>query len=481
MLSTLRRTFSTLTTDLCVIGGGPGGYTASIRAAQRGIKTICVENNKLGGTCLNVGCIPSKILLNSAHLIEESREKFDKYGVNAGRVSFDINKLMKTKDGIIRGLNQGIHALYKKNKVNFVQGKASFVDQNTVCIDGNKDNLIKSKNFIIATGSTIAPLPGNIIPIDEKRILSSTGALSLKEVPKVLNVIGGGVIGLELGSAYKNYGSKVNIIEFMDSVLPNFDKEVSAAVARILRKKGINLYLGTKVVGGGYINDGSQVEIKTESRAKPVKKDKLTSDYLLISTGRLSNTKGLNLQEIGIQMAKRGGKILVNKNYQTNISNIYAIGDVIPGLMLAHKAEEDAVFVADYLAGIHQPNEENGLIPSVVYTTPEIAFVGMTEEEIKKKKISYKKAKIPFLANSRARAVKSTEGFVKILCEKATGKILGAHIIGPNAGEMIHECAVAMKFGATDKDITDVCHAHPCFSEAIKETALLSSFKSINF
>lgn len=481
MLSTFSKPFSTLATDLCVIGGGPGGYTAAIRAAQRGIKTVCVEFNKIGGTCLNVGCIPSKILLNSAHLIDETKHSFGKYGVNAGNVSFDINKLMKQKTQITSGLGKGILGLFKKHKVQYVNGKAKFVDQNTISINGDSNNLIKSKNFIIATGSKTAPLPGNIIPCDEKRILSSTGALSLKEVPKVLNVIGGGVIGLELGSAYKSYGSQVNVVEFQNNVLPNFDKEVSNTVARILRKKGINLYLGTKVVSGGYKND-NEIEICTESRTSPVKKEKLSSDYLLICTGRLSNTTELNLKAIGVEVQKRGAKITVNRNYQTTLKHIFAIGDCIPGLMLAHKAEEDAVYVADFIAGIkHEHHPTDGLIPSVVYITPEVAFVGMTEEEIKKKKIAYKKAKAPFMANSRARAVNSVDGFVKILCEKATGKILGAHIIGPNAGEMIHECAAAMKFGATDKDMTEICHGHPCFSESIKEACLASSFKSINF
>ena len=477
MLSAFSKPFSTLMSELCVIGGGPGGYTAAIRAAQRGIKTVCVEYNKIGGTCLNVGCIPSKILLNAAHLLDESKHSAQ-FGVESKQTTFDIQKLMKYKNKTSASLSNGIKGLFKKYNVKYINGKAKFLDRSTVNINGDNQNLIKSKYFIIATGSKTAPLPGNIIPYDERRILSSTGALSLKEVPKVLNVIGGGVIGLELGSAYKSFGSDVNIIEFQNNVLPNFDKEVSNTVARILKRKGINLHLGTKVVAGGYVNPNS-ISIKTESRATPIKTSTLLSDYLLICTGRLSNTEGLNLSKIGVELTKRGNKIIVDDNYQTTVKNIYAIGDCIPGLMLAHKSEEDGIFVADYLSGIQ--HTEKTLIPSVVYITPEVAFIGKTEEELKKEKIPYKKAKFPFAANSRARAVSQTEGFVKILCKQSNGKIIGAHIIGPNAGEMIHEIAVAMKFGATDKDITEVCHAHPCFSEAIKEACLMSAFKPINF
>ena len=472
MLSSIIRTFSTF--DLCVIGGGPGGYTAAIRAAQRGLKTVCIDGNKLGGTCLNVGCIPSKILLNGAHLYHQAKTSLPRYGVNIGNVSFNIQKLMQRKDIIVKGLNKGIEGLFMKNKVCFIKGYAKFKDTNTVVVN---DKDISSKNFIIATGSYSANLPGGVLPVDEKKVISSTGALSLKEIPKRLTVIGGGVIGLELGSVYRCLGSHVDVIEYFDKILPPFDNEISRTLAFILKKQyGFNFHLGNKVIAGKYVNN--QVEVVAQDKRDKNKIKKFVSDYVLIATGRRPNTKNLGLSRINIKTDKIG-RISVNSNYQTKHKNIYAIGDCIPGMMLAHKAEEDAVNAVDYISGI-KPTTSNHLIPSVVYTSPEVASIGMSEEEIKKKKISYKKGKFPFIANSRARAVNEVNGFVKVLCEKKTGKILGVHMIGGNASEMIHEVAVAMKFGATDKDIANICHGHPTFSEAFKEACLMSSFKAIN-
>ena len=479
MISTTLKLFSTLNVDLCVIGGGPGGYTSAIRGAQRGLKTLCLDGNKLGGTCLNVGCIPSKILLNGSHLLHQTHTVFPQYGIEFdGKVKLNLSKFMKRKDIIVKGLNKGIETLFKKNKVSYINGFGSFLDSHTVCVNNDTKNIIKSKNFIIATGSTSANLPGGILPTDEKRVISSTGALSLKEVPKRLTVIGGGVIGLELGSFYRNLGAPVDIIEYLDKIVPNFDSEISRTLNFILKRHyGFNFYLGNKVIGGKYVNAKSQVEITAQDKKNPKKISKFISDYVLVSTGRRPNTKNLGLNNISIK-PDRIGRILVNENCQTIHKHIYAIGDVIPGIMLAHKAEEDGIHAVDHICGISSQN--NHLIPSVVYTSPEVAFIGMTEDEIKKKKIPYRKGKFPFVANSRARAVGDTNGFVKVLCEKEKGKILGVHMIGPNVSEMIHECAVAMKFGATDKDIVEVCHGHPTFSESIKEACLMSSFKSIN-
>ena len=451
--------------DVTVIGGGPGGYVCAIRSSQLGLKTACIESREtLGGTCLNIGCIPSKSLLNLSENFHKAKN-FEKFGIETGEIKLNLEKMMKSKDKAVTVLTKGVEFLLKKNKVTYFKGTGSFKNQNQISIINNKEETtIETKNTIISTGSEPVSLRG--IEFDEEKILSSTGALSISKLPKKMVVVGGGYIGLEMGSVWSRLGTEVQVIEFLDHITPEMDKEISTEFMKILKKQGIKFELKTKVEK--IIKSKNGVIIETFS--KEGKKNKFEADVVLISVGRRPYTKNLNLEKMGVELDKRGS-VKVNKNFQTNIKNIYAIGDVIEGPMLAHKAEEEGIAVAELISG--QSGHVNyDTIPGVVYTSPEVASIGKTEEQLKEKGINYKIGKFPFLANSRAKVIDESEGFVKILADSTTDKVLGVHIIGQHAGEMIAEMSVAMEFGASSEDIARTCHAHPTFSEAIKEAAL---------
>ncbi len=451
--------------DVTVIGGGPGGYVCAIRSSQLGLKTACIESRgTLGGTCLNIGCIPSKSLLNLSENFHKAKN-FEKFGIETGEIKLNLEKMMKNKDKAVTILSKGVEFLLKKNKVTYFKGTGSFKNQNQISIINNKEETtIETKNTIISTGSEPVSLRG--IEFDEEKILSSTGALSISKLPKKMVVVGGGYIGLEMGSVWSRLGTEVQVIEFLDHIIPEMDKEISTEFMKILKKQGIKFELKTKVEK--IIKSKNGVIIETSS--KEGKKNKFEADVVLISVGRRPYTKNLNLEKMGVELDKRGS-VKVNKNFQTNIKNIYAIGDVIEGPMLAHKAEEEGIAVAELISG--QSGHVNyDTIPGVVYTSPEVASIGKTEEQLKEKGINYKIGKFPFLANSRAKVIDESEGFVKILADSTTDKVLGVHIIGQHAGEMIAEMSVAMEFGASSEDIARTCHAHPTFSEAIKEAAL---------
>ena len=457
-----------------VIGGGPGGYVCAIRLSQLGIKTACVESkDTLGGTCLNIGCIPSKNLLNFSEKFY-SAKNFSNLGIEVGKIKLNLDKVMKNKDKAVDALTKGIEFLFKKNKVTYYKGIASLKSSNQISVASskNKEIIIETENVIISTGSEPASLPG--IKFDEKVIVSSTGALSLNTVPKKMVVIGGGYIGLEMGSVWSRLGSEVHVIEFLDHITPGMDKEISKEFMKILQKQGINFHLETKVESIKKNNKG--VIILTSDKNK--KKINFNCDVALISVGRKPNTKNLNLSSVGVVLDEKN-RIKTDKNFKTNIKNIYAIGDVIEGPMLAHKAEEEGIAVAELLAG--QSGHVNyDVIPGVIYTSPEVASVGKTEEQLKELKVKYKVGKFPFLANSRAKAINEPEGFVKILADEKTDKVIGVHIIGPHAGEIIAEMAIAMEFGASSEDIARTCHAHPTFSEAVKEAALSVDKRAIH-
>lgn len=453
--------------DLIIIGAGPGGYVAAIRAAQLGLKTACIEKRStLGGTCLNVGCIPSKALLHSSEKFEEAQSHLAEHGVKVGKVELDLKTLMARKDKVVDGLTKGIAGLFKKNKVTGITGSARIVKPGEVVVSADgKDTSYTADNIIIATGSAVTPLHG--VEIDEDRIVSSTGALSLTKVPKHLVVVGGGYIGLEMGSVWRRLGSKVTVVEFLDAIVPNMDGEVGKAMHKTLAKQGMEFKLGTKVTGAKATK--TKVALTVEPAAGG-DAETIDCDIVLVSIGRVPFTANLGLAEIGVEMDKRG-VIQVDNNFKTNIDGIYAIGDVIPGPMLAHKAEEEGIACVERLAG--QATHINyDAIPSVVYTWPEAASVGKTEEQLKDAGIDYNKGNFPFMANSRARANGDSEGFVKILADAATDEVLGVHIIGPDAGTMIAELALAMEFGASSEDIARTCHAHPTLNEAVKEAAL---------
>ena len=462
--------------DLLVIGGGPGGYVCAIRAAQLGLKTACIESRgTLGGTCLNVGCIPSKSLLNSSELFSKAKNNFDSIGIETGNIKLNLKKMMTNKSKSVQILTKGVEFLFKKNKVSYIKGKGVLFSKNDVVVyqDGKKTSY-KSKNVVIATGSSSTSLPG--IKIDEKNIISSTGALSLEMVPKNLVIIGGGYIGLEMGSVWARLGSKVTVIEFLDHIIPGMDREVSKEFEKILKKQGIQFKLNTKVTGVKISAGKTMVEFSNNDTKV---KENLECDKVLVSVGRRPYTEGLNLSKIGVKKDEKG-RIVINGKFQTSVTNIYAIGDVIKGPMLAHKAEEEGIAVAEILAG--QSGHVNyDVIPGVIYTSPEVATVGKTEEELKKLKIDYKVGKFPFLANSRAKVNNESEGFVKILADSRTYKVLGVHIIGPHCGDMIAEMALAMEFGASSEDIARTCHAHPTHTEAIKEAALAVDKRPIHF
>jgi len=463
--------------DLVIIGGGPGGYVCAIRAAQLGLKTACVESRgALGGTCLNVGCIPSKSLLNLSENFHKAKKDFNQQGIEIEGIKLNIEKMMSNKNKSIQVLTKGVEFLFKKNKVTYFKGKGVLLSKNDIVVyeGDNKRTNIKSKNIVIATGSTVSSLPG--IEINEKNIVSSTGALSFNKVPAKLAVIGGGYIGLEMGSVWSRLGSDVTVIEYLDFITPGMDREISNEFQKILSKQGIKFQMGSKVES---VEDKGKSVLISYINVKNSKKEVLEVDKVLVSVGRKPYTEGLNLSKVGIKKDKKG-RIEVNNKLQTSVSNIYAIGDVIKGPMLAHKAEEEGIAVAEILAG--QAGHVNyDVIPGVVYTSPEVATVGKTEEQLKEEKKSYKTGKFPFLANSRAKVNNETEGFVKILADSKTDKVLGVHIIGPHCGDMIAEMALAMEFGASAEDIARTCHAHPTHTEAIKEAALAVDKRPIHF
>ncbi len=460
--------------QVVVIGGGPGGYVCAIRLAQLGLKTACIESRgSLGGTCLNVGCIPSKSLLNLSEEFHKVKSLSNK-GIDIGDVKLNLEKMMKAKDKSVTVLTKGVEFLLKKNKVTYYKGLASFKSKNEILIkdNQNKENIIQAEKTVIATGSLPISLPG--IEIDEKTIVSSTGALKLEKVPNKLVVVGGGYIGLEMGSVWSRLGAEVQVIEFLDHITPGMDKEISLEFMKILNKQGIKFNMQNKVQTIKKANSGVIVStVDNEGN-----KNYFDCDVVLISVGRKPNTEGLNLEAIGVKLDERK-RIKTNKEFKTNLDNIFAIGDVIDGPMLAHKAEDEGIAVAENIAG--QSGHVNyDTIPGVIYTTPEVASIGKTEEQLKELNKKYKIGKFSFMANSRAKAIDNAEGFVKILADETTDKVLGAHIIGPHAGELIAEIGVAMEFGASSEDIARTCHAHPTFSEAVKEAALSVDKRAIH-
>ncbi|KAM4676730.1 dihydrolipoyl dehydrogenase, mitochondrial [Discoglossus pictus] len=477
------RTYSdkALEADVTVIGSGPGGYVAAIKAAQLGFQTVCVEKNEtLGGTCLNVGCIPSKALLNNSHLYHLAHGKdFANRGIEVTGLRLNLEKMMEQKSGAVKSLTTGIAHLFKQNKVAHVEGFGKITGKNQVTAtkaDGSTE-VINTKNILIATGSEVTPFPG--IEIDEETVVSSTGALSLKQVPEKMVVIGAGVIGVELGSVWQRLGADVTAVEFLGHVGGlGIDMEISKNFQRILQKQGLKFKLNTKVTGATRRPDG-KIDVSIEAAAGG-KAEVVTCDVLLVCVGRRPFTQNLGLQELGIELDSRG-RVPINSRFQTKIPNIYAIGDVVAGPMLAHKAEDEGIICVEGMAGGAVHIDYN-CVPSVIYTHPEVAWVGKSEEQLKEEGTEYKVGKFPFAANSRAKTNADTDGLVKILGHKSTDRMLGAHILGTGAGEMINEAALAMEYGASCEDIARVCHAHPTVSEAFREANLAASFgKAINF
>ena len=460
--------------EAVVIGGGPGGYVCAIRLAQLGIKTACIESRgSLGGTCLNVGCIPSKSLLNLSEEFNKVKNLSNK-GIEVGEVKLNLPKMMKSKDKAVTILTKGVEFLLKKNKVTYFKGTGSFKSKNEILIkdDKNKETLISADKTIIATGSLPVSLPG--VEIDEKVIVSSTGALNLNKVPKKMVVVGGGYIGLEMGSVWSRLGAEVHVVEFLDHITPGMDKEISNEFMKILKKQKINFHMQNKVEKIQKTKSGAVVHTVDQSGNQ----NQFESDIVLISVGRKPNTNGLNLEKIGVELDDKK-RVKTNKKFQTNLDSVYAIGDVIDGPMLAHKAEDEGIAVAENIAG--QAGHVNyDTIPGVIYTKPEVASIGKTEEQLKNDNVKYKIGKFSFMANSRAKAIDDAEGFVKILADEKTDKVLGAHLIGPHAGELIAEIGIAMEFGASSEDIARTCHAHPTFSEAVKEAALSVDKRAIH-
>ncbi len=455
------------TFEVVIIGGGPGGYVCAIRSAQLGFKTACIESkNTLGGTCLNVGCIPSKSLLNLSENFNKVKKNFSNLGITTGKVTLNLSKMMKAKKKSVTVLTKGIEFLFKKNKSTYIKGQASFKSNNEIIVqESNSQKIYRANHIIISTGSEPTSLPG--IKINEKIIVSSTGALSFNKVPKELVIIGGGYIGLEMGSVWKRLGSNVTVIEFLDHIVTGMDKDISIEFLKILKKQEINFKLNSKVTAVSVVKGKAVVDYTSNETS--VRK-KIHADKVLVAVGRKPNTEGLNLKKMSIKCDNQG-RIQVDNKFQTSIKNIYAIGDVIKGPMLAHKAEEEGIAVAEIIAG--QSGHVNyNIIPGVIYTSPEVASVGKTEQQLINENIKYKIGKFPFMANSRAKVINETEGFVKILAEEKTDKVLGVHIVGPHAGDMIAEMVLAMEFGASSEDIARTCHAHPTYSEAIKEAAL---------
>ena len=463
--------------DLVVIGGGPGGYVAAIRAAQLGMKTACVEKRgSLGGTCLNVGCIPSKALLHSSEKFAEARDHFAQHGIKLAEVELDLPTMMGRKDKVVIDLTKGIEFLFKKNKVDYIKGAGAIPKAGEVAVtlgDGGS-RMLAAKNIVIATGSESTPLPG--VDIDEKRVVSSTGALALGKVPEHLVVIGAGVIGLELGSVWSRLGAKVTVVEFLDRILPGMDAELAKQTQRVLAKQGLKFQLGRKVTGAKIAKAG--VTLSVETVKDGAKTDALAADAVLVAIGRRPYTEGLGLDKLGVAVDNHGF-IQVDKSFQTSVTGVYAIGDCVPGPMLAHKAEEDGVVCVEMLAG-QSGHVDYNLVPGVVYTWPEVAGVGQTEEQLKEAGVAYKVGKFPFAANSRARANAETDGQVKVLADAATDKVLGVHILGPLAGDLLAEAVLAMEFGASAEDIARTIHSHPAMGEAVKEAALAVAGRAIH-
>jgi dihydrolipoamide dehydrogenase len=457
--------------DVVVIGSGPGGYVGAIRCAQLGLKTAVIEKYKtFGGTCLNVGCIPSKALLDSSEHFHNAAHTFQTHGINLKDLKVDMPQMIARKNDVVAQNTAGIQYLFKKNKIDAFEGMGSFVDKNTIKItkDG-KSETITAKNIIIASGSKPTALP--FLPIDKKRIITSTEALNITEVPKQMVVIGGGVIGLELGSVYARLGTKVSVIEFMPSIIGTMDAGLGKELQRVLKKSlGMEFFMGHKVTGA--TTKGKKVTvIATNAKGEEVK---FEADYCIVAVGRIAYTEGLGLENIGIKTEERGNKIPVNDHLETTVPGVYAIGDVVKGAMLAHKAEDEGVYVAERIAG-QKPHINYNLIPGVVYTWPEVAAVGYTEEQLKEKGVAYKAGSFPFKASGRAKASMDTDGFVKVLADAKTDEILGVHMIGPRAADMIAEAVVAMEFRASAEDIARICHAHPTYTEAMKEAAMAAT------
>ncbi len=457
--------------DVIVIGSGPGGYVAAIRCAQLGLKTAIIEKyNTFGGTCLNVGCIPSKALLDSSEHYHNALHTFKEHGINLKDLSPDLKQMLKRKDEVVAHTTAGISFLMKKNKISTFQGIGSMVDKNTVKLtkaDGTAEHLT-SKNIILATGSKPTALP--FLKTDGNRIITSTEALKLKEIPKHLILIGGGVIGLELGSVYARLGSKVTVVEFMDSIIGTMDKSLGKELQKVLAKQGMEFLLSHKVTGATV--KGSKVTVTADNSNG--QKVSLEGDYCLVAVGRTAYTENLGLENIGITLEERGKKIPVNAHLETSVPGIYAIGDVVKGAMLAHKAEDEGTFVAEVIAG-QKPHINYNLIPGVVYTWPEVASVGQTEEQLKESGINYKAGSFPFKASGRARASNDSDGFIKVLADAVTDEILGVHMIGPRAADMIAEAVVAMEFRASAEDISRISHAHPTYTEAFKEASMAAT------
>ncbi|CAB65609.1 Dihydrolipoyl dehydrogenase, mitochondrial [Schizosaccharomyces pombe] len=465
--------------DLCVIGGGPGGYVAAIRGAQLGLKTICVEKRgTLGGTCLNVGCIPSKALLNNSHIYHTVKHDTKRRGIDVSGVSVNLSQMMKAKDDSVKSLTSGIEYLFKKNKVEYAKGTGSFIDPQTLSvkgIDGAADQTIKAKNFIIATGSEVKPFPG--VTIDEKKIVSSTGALSLSEVPKKMTVLGGGIIGLEMGSVWSRLGAEVTVVEFLPAVGGPMDADISKALSRIISKQGIKFKTSTKLLSAKVNGDSVEVEIEN---MKNNKRETYQTDVLLVAIGRVPYTEGLGLDKLGISMDK-SNRVIMDSEYRTNIPHIRVIGDATLGPMLAHKAEDEGIAAVEYIAK-GQGHVNYNCIPAVMYTHPEVAWVGITEQKAKESGIKYRIGTFPFSANSRAKTNMDADGLVKVIVDAETDRLLGVHMIGPMAGELIGEATLALEYGASAEDVARVCHAHPTLSEATKE-AMMAAWcgKSIHF
>ena len=449
--------------DVIVIGGGPGGYVCAIRCAQLGLKTACVEGREtLGGTCLNVGCIPSKALLHATHSLHEAEHNFAAMGLKGKSPSVDWKQMLAYKDDVIGQNTKGIEFLFKKNKVDWLKGWGSIPAAGQVKVG---DEVHNAKNIVIATGSAPASLPG--VEIDEKIVVTSTGALSLPKIPKKLVVIGAGVIGLEMGSVYARLGVEVTVVEYLDAITPGMDSEVQRTFQRILKKQGINFVMGAAVQNVETLKTKAKVNYRLR---KDDSEHQIDAEVVLVATGRKPYTDGLGLEGLGVETLPRG-QIKTDAHWATSVKGLYAIGDAIEGPMLAHKAEDEGMAVAEVIAGKHG-HVNYGVIPGVIYTTPEVASVGLTEQQLKEEGRAYKAGKFSFMGNGRAKAVFQGEGFVKILADKETDRILGAHIIGPAAGELIHELCVAMEFGASAQDLALTCHAHPTYSEAVREAAL---------
>lgn len=458
--------------DVIVIGSGPGGYVGAIRCAQLGLKTAVIEKySTFGGTCLNVGCIPSKALLDTSEHYHNAAHNFESHGIGLSNLKIDVKKMIERKNEVIAQNTAGITFLFKKNKIDTYEGIGSFVDKNTIKVtkkDGSTEEL-KAENVIIATGSKPTALP--FLPIDKKRIITSTEALNLQEVPKHLIVIGGGVIGLELGSVYARLGAKVSVVEFAKSIIGTMDGSLGKELQRVLKKNlGMEFFLGHKVTGA--TTKGKTVTVTAEDpKGQQIS---LEGDYCIVAVGRTAYTEGLGLENIGIKTEERGNKITVNEHMETSVAGVYAIGDVVRGAMLAHKAEDEGIYVAEHIVG-QKPHIDYNLIPGVVYTWPEVASVGKTEEQLKEAGIKYKTGSFSFKASGRAKASGDTDGFIKVLADAGTDEILGVHMIGPRAADMIAEAVVAMEYRASAEDVGRICHAHPTFTEAFKEAALAAT------